>query len=83
MDLLLGQFADARLDELHDSELNAYEALLDMGDPDICDILFRLRPPGSLAAVAARIRMHHGIEESPDVGPGVDGALQKGAGGEG
>ena len=82
MDLLLGRFADARLAELHDSELEAYEALLDAGDPDICDILFGLRPPGNLARITARIRAYHGIGDSPDAASGVGGAFRKGPGGE-
>ena len=82
MDLLLGRFADARLAGLHDSELRAYEALLDRGDPDICDILFGLRSPGKLSPIIARIRTHHGIGDPPDAGPGAGGALQKGAGGD-
>ena len=37
MDLLLGRFADSRLDGLGRDQLAAYAALLDQSDPDIYD----------------------------------------------
>jgi antitoxin CptB len=35
VDLLLGRFADARLDGLSGEELTAFEALLDVPDPEV------------------------------------------------
>ena len=35
MDLVLGQFADAQIDQLSDDELNVYELLLEAPDPEI------------------------------------------------
>lgn len=35
MDLVLGGFADAEIDRLSESELDQYEALLDMPDTDL------------------------------------------------
>ena len=35
MDLVLGQFADARIDGLTDAEIDVYEALLEAPDPEI------------------------------------------------
>jgi antitoxin CptB len=37
MDLLLGRFADSRLEALGRDELRAYAALLEQSDPDIYD----------------------------------------------
>ncbi len=36
-DLLLGRFADARLDDLDPAQLDRFEALLDCADPDLWD----------------------------------------------
>ena len=68
MDLLLGRFADARLASLCDSEIQAYSALLDRGDPEISDILFGNCPPRDHASIAARIRMHHAIGRRTEAG---------------
>ena len=35
MDLVLGQFADARIDALSEGELDTYEALLEVPDPEV------------------------------------------------
>ena len=35
MDLVLGQFADAQIDRLSDTELDVYEALLEAPDPEV------------------------------------------------
>jgi antitoxin CptB len=35
MDLVMGQFADANLPEMSEAELDEFEALLDVPDPDI------------------------------------------------
>ena len=35
MDLVMGQFADARLPDLSDAELDAFERLLDAPDPSV------------------------------------------------
>ncbi len=74
MDLLLGRFADTHLAGLAASEIRAYEALLDRGDPEISDIVLGLCPAGEHALIAARIRMHHGIlvpgSRSTTVSPG-------------
>ncbi len=61
MDLLLGGFADAWLHRLTAAEVREYGRLLDEGDPEIFDILFGHVAPGAYAALAERIRAHHGI----------------------
>ena len=46
MDLLMGSFADAHLGEFGDSQLDRFEALLDVPEPVVYDwILGRSRPP--------------------------------------
>jgi antitoxin CptB len=35
MDLILGRFADAHIDELSDAELDEYERLIESPDPDL------------------------------------------------
>jgi antitoxin CptB len=46
MDLLLGRFAERHLDELSETELAQYEALLEAADPEIyCWIAGETVPP--------------------------------------
>lgn len=45
-DLILGSFADAHLAAFDEGQLDRYETLLDMPDPDIFDWIFgRAAPP--------------------------------------
>ena len=44
MDLLLGRFADAKLEEFDDKLLDAYDAFLSCSDPDIYNWLTRQEP---------------------------------------
>ena len=44
MDLLLGRFADARLAVLGDAQLDDYEALLSVSDPDLYNWISGLEP---------------------------------------
>ena len=56
LDLLLGPFADRHLDDLTDTELAAYEALLTMPDPDVYDwILGQAEAPPALASGVLRL----------------------------
>lgn len=48
MDLILGRFADAYINELSPAQLDRYAALLENSDPDIYDWLTdRAQPPAS------------------------------------
>lgn len=44
LDLLLGPFADTQLDGMDDAELDQYEALLHVPDPDIYNWIVRREP---------------------------------------
>ena len=61
MDLLLGRFADQRLDGYDHDALRAYAALLDQGDPDIYDwVSGRLPcPDGELRPIVAALTEFH------------------------
>lgn len=55
-DLILGQFADARLESLTDAELTAYEQLLDLDDDVIWGwIVGKEQPPQEFAALIAML----------------------------
>ena len=63
VDLLLGRFADAHLAELGSDELGAFEALLDVPDPDVLAWLTGTgQPPDGPAAPLLRrvYAFHHG-----------------------
>jgi antitoxin CptB len=61
MDLLLGPFADACLDEFDAGLLAAYEALLEESEPDLYEwILGRATPPAAArSAVLERLIAYH------------------------
>ena len=44
MDLILGSFADAEIGDLTEAEIDQYEALLDINDPDLLPWLTGERP---------------------------------------
>ena len=59
MDLLLGRFADARLAELDDAELDLYEEMLGENDQDLYAWTSgRTDPPRRLAPLLARVAEH-------------------------
>ena len=56
MDLVLGPYADAMLSAMSRDELNAYDSLLDEGDPDlIAWMLGQKEPPLTHAALLKRL----------------------------
>ena len=56
MDLILGQFADARLAAMGEGELETFEALLHEGDQDLYAWLTgRTAPPERFAPLVARL----------------------------
>ena len=56
MDLILSAYADARLSEMSDEELDTYEALLDENDQDLYAWVTRQQPtPDRFAAILDRI----------------------------
>lgn len=62
LDLVLGRFADAELGRLDEAELDAFEALLALPDPQIDGWVKGEEPPPGVAAMVARIRHYHGLE---------------------
>ncbi len=44
MDLLLGPFADARIDDLTEEQIDQYESLLEVVDPELLPILTGEKP---------------------------------------
>ena len=65
MDLVLGRFAAAHVERMDDGELNVFEELLALPDPDL-NRWTMLEPPqlenAGLARMIARIRVFHGLE---------------------
>ena len=61
MDLVLGQFADAQIDALSDEELDVYEALLEVPDPEVFKWITQTVdvPPNYDTHVLHRIRAFH------------------------
>lgn len=61
MDLVMGQFADAQIDQLTDDELDVYEALLEAPDPEVFKWITRSAPvPANFdTPILQRIRAFH------------------------
>jgi antitoxin CptB len=45
MDLIMGRFADAHIGELSDAELDEYERLIELPDPDLLNWVTGASPP--------------------------------------
>jgi len=59
MDILLGAFADQRLDTLDAGTLDTYEALLEENDQDLYTwVTGQVAPPEAFAALMAEIAKH-------------------------
>jgi antitoxin CptB len=62
MDMLLGPFADAALPTLDAATLDAFEALLEVGDNELYAWISGARPEEAAhAPILARIRAFHGV----------------------
>ncbi len=65
MDLILGRFAAAHVEHMDDCELDVFEQLLALPDPDL-NRWTMLEPPqlenADLAHLIARIRVFHGLQ---------------------
>lgn len=49
MDLIMGSFADRHIQNLTENELRAYEAILELGDPDLYNWISGVeQPPANL-----------------------------------
>jgi len=61
MDLIMGRFADAFLDAMEPDELDAYERLMEMPDPDLlARVLAEGLPPADLdSPMLRRLRAFH------------------------
>lgn len=58
MDLVLGRYADANLLAMSESELDAFERLLDVPDPQLLAWITGAEPPPDFdATLVARLRM--------------------------
>jgi antitoxin CptB len=62
MDIVLGGFADAEIARLSGSDLDRFEVLLALPDPDIDRMVKGMEPPPELLGLMARIRRHCGLE---------------------
>ncbi len=63
MDLILGGFADARLESLGPAELDAYEAMLNENDQDLYKWVSGALPmPAAHAAILTTVADFHQIE---------------------
>lgn len=61
MDIVLGGFADAEIALLSDSDMDSFEVLLALPDPDIDRMVKGMEPPPTLADLMTRIRRHCGL----------------------
>ncbi len=59
MDILLGRFADARLDEMTAGEMVLFEQMLALPDPQIDGWIRGDEPPEIFADLIHRIRAYH------------------------
>jgi antitoxin CptB len=61
MDLVMGRFADAHIAELSDAELDEYERLLELPDPELLDWVTGAipAPPSHDTALFRRLRDYH------------------------
>lgn len=59
MDILLGRFADAELADMNDDELEAFETMLALPDPDIDHWIRHGGAPERFADLILRIRKFH------------------------
>ncbi len=68
MDWLLGRFADAELPSMTATDLEHFECLLALPDPELEDMIIYGQPGGDAAqgALLERVRRFHGIgDEAP------------------
>jgi antitoxin CptB len=61
MDLIMGRFADAFVDRMEAEELDAYERLMDIPDPELLAWIVGQRspPPSHDTAMLRRLRAFH------------------------
>jgi antitoxin CptB len=62
LDILLGRFAEAELPRMSEAELDAFEELLALPDPQIDAWIKGAKPPAVVARLVSRIRQHHGLD---------------------
>ena len=62
MDLIMGRFADAFVDAMGPDELDAYERLMEMPDPELFACVLADEPPSADldSAMLRRLRAFHG-----------------------
>ena len=69
LDLILGRFADAHADTMSESELNAFEALLDAADPDIYQWIVGGSEAGDDIDAATILRLRASLASISDANP--------------
>ena len=62
LDLILGRFADDRARAMSETELDAFEELLALPDPQIDLWIKGEDPPPGVAGIVGQIRRYHRIE---------------------
>lgn len=63
MDLVLGPYAKAKLAEMDEAALTAFEGLLTEPDPELQEMVFGARPPEPrIADLIHAIRTFHGLK---------------------
>ena len=67
MDWLLGRYAEAELANMTNAELEVFETLLALPDPDLESWLTKKEassaPEGKVTEMIARVRAFHGVDE--------------------
>ena len=68
MDLIMGRFADATIADLSDDELNHYERLMDVPDPQLLAWITGDEPvpPDQDTALFRRLRAFDGVSKSTE-----------------
>jgi len=68
IDLVLGRYADANLSAMSESELEAFERLLDVPDPQLLAWITGEEPPALLdAPLVARLRIHPALADTGQI----------------
>jgi antitoxin CptB len=62
MDIILGSFADAEVAQLSETEMELFEVLLALPDPEIDRMVKGAESTPDLAPLMMRIRQYHGLE---------------------
>lgn len=72
LDWLLGRFAEARVAAMTPAQLESFERLLMLSDPELYDLIMQPEAArgGAYASVIASVRAFHGLDPDAVPGPG-------------